>query len=124
MKKPYVWVERAKIISALRRIFRAYPPYKEVLNRCKSEWFKDCKNGNKLRRVNFKCELCGVIVDRKNFSVDHRDPVVDPIIGYVDYNTYVKRLFCDVKYLQGICKPCHYEKSQFENSQRRKAKKK
>jgi len=124
-KKPYVWVERAKVISALRRVFRTYPPYKEVLNRCKSEWFADCKNGNKRRRVSFKCETCNKVVPRKGFAVDHTDPVI-ALTGFVDYNTFIARLFCPIANLSGMCKTCHDRKSKDEASDRakhRKAKK-
>ncbi len=122
--KPYVWVERAKVISALRRIFRTYPAYKTVLDRCKSEWFAPCKNGNKKRRVSFKCELCKAIVNRKDFAVDHNDPVVDTKTGFRDYNTYVSRLFCSVDNLQGLCKNCHKGKTLSEAADRRYNKKK
>ena len=123
--KSYVWVERAKVISALRRIFRTYPPYKEVLTRCKSEWFAKCKNGNMRRRVSFKCEQCGNISPRKGFAVDHHLPVIDVHSGFVDYNTFVARLFCPVVNLWGLCDTCHKAKSKEEAKERaltRKAK--
>lgn len=118
-KKPYIWVERAKVISALRRIFRTYPAYQEVLRRCKNYWFYPCKNGNERMRVNFKCESCGDKVDRNKFAVDHTSPVLDPTTGFVDYNTFVSRLFCPVTNLTGMCKKCHDKKSKAENAQRR-----
>lgn len=121
-KKPYKWVEQAVVISAMRRSFRRYPPFKEVRDRCKREWFQPCKNGNKKRRVNFECETCHKEVSSKEFVVDHLEPVV-AVTGFVDYNTYAKRLFCSVKNLEGKCKLCHNEKSKLENRNRRQNKK-
>lgn len=122
-KKPYKWVEQPTVISAMRRSFRRYPPFKQVRDRCKVEWFQDCKNGNKKRRVSFKCEECGKAVDSKNFAVDHTVPVVDPITGFIDYNTYASRLFCSITNLRGLCKPCHTVKSKREAKQRAEARK-
>lgn len=122
-KKPYKWVEQAVIISAMRRSFRRYPAYQEVRNRCKSEYFEQCKNGNSRRRVAFKCETCQEKVAAKLFFVDHTSPVVDPTTGFIDYNTYAARLFCSINNLTGMCKPCHDLKSKAENAVRRKTKK-
>lgn len=122
-KKPYKWVEQAVVIAALRKTFRRYPPYKLVRDRCKREWFKTCKNGNKARRVSFQCEWCKEVVVNKEFVVDHIDPVVDPRVGFVDINTYVRRLFCDIKNLQGLCKPCHKGKIKDETAIRKQTRK-
>lgn len=118
-KKKWTWVEQSAVITALRRIFRTYPPYQEVRNRCKVEWFEQCKNGNTRRRVSFKCETCTVNVTPLEFVVDHTEPVVNVETGFVDYNTYVKRLFCPINNLSGMCKTCHNAKSLLENRSRR-----
>jgi hypothetical protein len=123
-KKPYVWVEQAIVISALRRCFRRYPPYQAVRTRCKSEWFKKCKNGKLARRVSFRCEECSKLVPNKEFVVDHIDPVVSLETGFVDYNTYAKRLFCSIDNLTGKCKPCHKVKCALEMKTRAAKRKK
>lgn len=119
-KKPYVWVEQAVVIAALRRTTLRYPPNKEVRLRARREWFQDCKNGNKRLRVSYECEKCKTTVPAKLFKIDHISPVVSPIEGFVDYNTYAKRLYCPIENLQGICKTCHDEKSKLEKKERRK----
>lgn len=119
-KKPYVWVERAAVISALRRVFRRYPGFKLTRDRCKVEWYKECKNGNKARRVSYKCETCSIAVPSKDFAVDHILPVIDVNIGFIDYNTFTSRLFCDSVNLQGLCKPCHKLKCKQEAVERAK----
>lgn len=113
-KKSYMWAEQPVVISAMRKAFRRYPPYKTVRDRCKVEWYKTCKNGNKSRRVNFCCETCRAEVPAKEFKVDHTEPVVDPKEGFVDYNTYAKRLFCPIANLSGMCNTCHNAKSKHE----------
>jgi 5-methylcytosine-specific restriction endonuclease McrA len=39
----------------------------------------------------------------------------------VDWNTYIVRLFVTKDQLQVLCKPCHKEKTNLENTARRKA---
>lgn len=119
-KRPYIWNERSVIISALRKSFRRYPAFKEVRDRCKREWFQQCKNGNKRRRVNFECELCKKQVSSKQFVVDHIEPVVSLAEGFIDYNLYAKRLFCSVDNLQGLCYTCNKEKCASEAKTRAK----
>jgi len=124
-KKEWVWVEQREVISAMRRAFRKYPPYKEVLARTRVERWEPCKSKTaksptKLR-VFHRCEnpACGVEWPKKTFRVDHIDPVVDPRTGFVGYDVYAKRLFCGLSGLQGLCKPCHDLKSKGENKVRR-----
>jgi 5-methylcytosine-specific restriction endonuclease McrA len=125
-KKPFVL--QVGIYSALRRMFRRWPGYSEVLNRCKKEFFIKSKKGSDMRRVHFQCEECGDKVDRKKFAVDHIEPVIPleglPIVnGLPDYNVYIARLFCSKDNLQGLCESCHKEKTKLENALRRKLKK-
>jgi len=126
-KKPYVWVERAVVISAMRRAFRRYPPYQEVIKRCKREWFQDCKNGNKRRRIDMLCEQCGElgpakVKKRAHWVVDHTDPVVSVVDGFQGYDVYAKRLYCPIENLKGLCVRCHNEKSKKENAERKRNK--
>lgn len=123
MPKPYTWVEQAVVIRALRRIFRMYPPYTAVRYRCRRERYEICKNGNQRKRVDFECETCNIRVSAKDFRVDHTSPVVDPNVGFVDYNTYVRRLFCSVEGLSGMCDPCHKRKCKDEAGIRAKTRK-
>jgi hypothetical protein len=120
-KKAYTWVEQAVVISAMRRVFRRYPHYKTVRNRCKREWLSPCKNGNQRRRVSFECETCHLVVNAKDFCVDHTDPVVDVISGFAGYDIYAKRLFCSLDNLSGMCKTCHTAKSASEAKQRKRS---
>lgn len=111
----YTWLKQ----NILRRAFRRWPPYSIVLKRCKEEYTA----GNR-RRVGFRCEECGVGVDRKEIAVDHITPVGAP----TDIAELIRRMFCSIDNLQAICnytlkavaegkyeKPsCHYIKTQKE----------
>ena len=57
-----------------------------------------------------------------NVFADHIKPVIDPLTGFVDYNTYVERLFVSLKGYQCLCKACHDAKTAEENAIRRQAK--
>lgn len=119
-KKKFVFVLQAAVLSALRRLSRRWPPYNEVLNRQKTEIFVPSKTGKPMRRVKFTCEICQASVGRKECAVDHISPVVDPDIGFVDYQTFIERLFCPVENLQILCENCHETKTKKENAKRRK----
>jgi hypothetical protein len=47
--------------------------------------------------------------------VDHKTPVIDPVLGFVDWNTFVNRVFCGPENLQRICSCCHDKKTAAEN---------
>lgn len=94
------------IIAVLRRI-----GYRNVT---RAEAFK---RAHKARGV-YECELCHAQVKRQDLHGDHIEPVIEPEVGFVDFNTYINRLFLGK--IQAICKPCHKAKSKAENEIRRK----
>lgn len=111
----------------MRRAFRRYPAYKECLENAKSVYYVISKHGKDLRRVQFKCASCQKQFSRKDIAVDHLASVVDPMVGFIDYDTYAKRLFCNLDNLQVLCNKgtssCHKLKSKEENKLRRACKK-
>lgn len=127
-KKKAKFVIQVKVFAALRKVFKTYPPYKEILDECKEEFFVKSKHGKDLRRVHYKCTSCGEFFKKQEFVVDHIEPVI-PLEGLPqqgdlpDFNIYAERLFCPKENLQGLCKTCHDAKSKEENKQRRKFKK-
>lgn len=56
----------------------------------------------------------------KNALVDHIDPVVDPEVGFVNWQVYIERMFVEESKLQVLCKHCHDEKSKRERAARKK----
>jgi 5-methylcytosine-specific restriction endonuclease McrA len=100
---------KAFIISGLRAASRRYPPKFQTLNEAKTT-----------RRINpatgrlcqfYKCNACKEEFPAKDVAVDHKKAVVDPKVGFVDWNTFIERLFCDKKNLQVLCHQCHKAKT-------------
>lgn len=114
-KKPKYNAQSA-IRSALRRTFSRSPTVREVMNKVRRErpWFK--KDGSQATkpRVEYLCSECDEWHMGKSIQVDHADPVVDPEVGFVDWNTFVARLFCDASNLTVLCKNCHKKKTDSE----------
>ena len=106
------------IRSALRRTFSRSPIVREVMQMVRRErdWFK--KDGSKASkpRVEFQCSKCNEWHMGKNIQVDHKDPVVDPEFGFIDWNTFTDRLFCSKENLSVLCKNCHKIKTDLEKA--------
>jgi 5-methylcytosine-specific restriction endonuclease McrA len=122
-KKPKNFSLRNHIEKTLRDSFRKTPMYNEAKRRAKEDYFEPSKNGKPMRRVHYKCASCGLhFLDKTGFkqiALDHILPVIDPLVGWVDYNTYIERLFCSIDNLQVLCKPCHSKKSIAEGGTRK-----
>jgi hypothetical protein len=54
----------------------------------------------------------------KEIKIDHLNPVIDPTTGFVDWNTFIARLFCEATALQPLCSLCHKLKTIKENAER------
>lgn len=110
--------------QALRRAFSRSPVVVSMMmeNRRKAPRFT--KNGAR-HKVDAVEHLCNVCHKWKRSSkglkvvIDHIEPVVDPDTGFVDFNTYFKRMWCDRSNLQKICGECHREKTNAEWFRRR-----
>lgn len=123
------WTEsrfKSFIISALRSATNRWGPKAEALRRAR------------VKRGEYVCALCnkhmGATTWRtyksgkrkgqpkkvKDAIVDHLQPVVDPDTGFVDWNTYIERMFCEVDGFQVICHDCHERKCAEERELRKK----
>lgn len=94
------------------------------LRRISYRWFarNTVMKAAKVARGKYTCNICQEVFARKNINLDHKIPVIDPIVGFVDWNTFISRLFVDESGWQVICKPCHDKKTQEENLTRREKK--
>ena len=113
------WTEgrlKAFIIAVLRQGTRRYPPKYECLNEAKTEKKKNTKTGRIAQH--YECKDCGHDYPASMVQVDHVKPVVDPQAGFVDWNTFIERLFCEKENLQVLCKTCHDIKSKEEKQLR------
>lgn len=97
----------------LRRTSQKWPPIANALKKARVE------------RGEYLCAECKQIVPAttkvdgkrvKNVHVDHIDPVVDPNIGFVDWNTFIDRMFVEDEGLQVLCNACHTIKTEKEKS--------
>lgn len=121
MKKPKKrpkYNANSAIRSALRRTFSRSPLVREVLLAVRRErpWYKKDGSAASKPRVEFLCSQCGQWHMGKEIQVDHVSPVVDPTLGFIDWNTFVDRLFCDSLNLAVICKVCHKNKTNKEKA--------
>lgn len=111
------WTEsryRSFIISALRSASTRWGPKNE------------CIKNARVRRGVYKCELCkkegpatlppkeGNKRRRKNIVADHIQPIVDPTVGFVDFDTWIARCFVEADGYQALCHDCHTAKSNEE----------
>jgi hypothetical protein len=91
---------------------------REVMMKVRRErpWFKTDGNQAVKPRVEYLCSVCGSWYMGKDIQVDHRDPVVDPAIGFVSWDVFISRLFCGVNNLAVICKNDHKAKTDKEKA--------
>ena len=121
MKSPVKdWTDakwRSWVVSLLRRGTMKFPPRNEALRAAKTEKKINEKTGRMAQH--YKCAECLQEFPAKGVVVDHIQPVIDPNGSFVDWNTYIERMFCSVENLQILCSACHDIKSSNEKQQRK-----
>ena len=50
----------------------------------------------------------------KNIVVDHINPIIDPAVGFISWDSFIEGLFCEAENLQALCKDCHKIKTKEE----------
>ena len=88
-------IKHGRIIAALRRVWL----YSEVR--------RDCVRAPKTSRGRYKCKCCGKLFSGKEIQCDH----IEEVGKFVDWNTFIERLFCPASNLQVLCKACHLSKT-------------
>lgn len=107
-KKKKEWTLSRYLLPAARKIWFYSPLRTNVANSALVEVYKGIKT--------YRCQKCRKITEK--VQVDHKLPVVDPEVGFVDWNTYFSRLFCDISNLWAICEKCHSLKTAREKKLR------
>jgi 5-methylcytosine-specific restriction endonuclease McrA len=112
--------KNAAIRGAIRRVFARSPIVREVLFDGRREVPKYNKDGSRSIKnsVQYSCQVCNNWVSSTKIAVDHIIPVVSVDDGFVDWNTFVERLWCDKINLQRICDFCHKDKTNKERTER------
>lgn len=116
------WTEgryRSFITSTLRSGARRWPPKYETLNLAKTEKKVNTKTGRIAQH--YTCNGCGGEFTAKDVQVDHIEPVVDPNKGFISWDVFIERLFCERNNLQVLCKTCHLAKSNLEKQEKKNA---
>lgn len=122
MKSPHPdWTNarfKSFIISALRGAFRRYPPKQQ----CIAKAFTKSKINTKTGRMakHHMCKKCKKEFPTKEVVADHIKPIVDPKVGFVDFNTWIERAYVPLTAFQCLCKECHNLKTAREKQQRKK----
>ncbi len=104
------------ITSALRGGFTRYPPKFEVLKNAFVS--KKTNKATGRQASHYKCAKCKKQFVAKDVQVDHKEPVVDPAVGFVSWDTYIERLYCTVDNLQVLCRACHSAKTKAERKKK------
>lgn len=115
------WTEarfKSFITSALRAASRRWPPKFAALKKALVGRKTNDKTGKLAQH--YRCVTCNKDFVGADVQVDHIHPVVDPVQGFVSWDTYIDRMFCELHDLQVLCKPCHKEKTQQEKEARNK----
>jgi len=115
------WTEgryRSFVTSALRGAFRRWPPKFLVL--------KNAQAGRKINKItgklamHYKCAICKKAHVLTQVQVDHIDPVVCTKNGFISWDVFIDRLYCEASNLQIVCKECHKIKCAEEKIERTK----
>lgn len=117
------WTEgryRSFITSTLRGGMRRWPPKWKALNNA-AVGRKVNKKTGKLAQ-HYVCASCRNEFTSKDVEVDHIEPVVE-LTGFVSWDVYIDRLFCEESNLQVLCKSCHKVKTQEEKNESKRVSK-
>jgi hypothetical protein len=60
----------------------------------------------RVSRGKYRCNMCKQLFSSKQVQVDH----IKEVGKFVDWNSFIRRLFCSISNLQVLCVKCHLEK--------------
>jgi cytochrome c553 len=106
------WTEgryRSFITSTLRGGMRRWPPKWKALKEAELGRKTNKKSGK--LAMHYRCACCHNEYTSKDVQVDHVEPVVNPTTGFVSWDVYIDRMFCNSVNLQVLCKTCHNTKT-------------
>jgi len=101
------------IRSGLRAKFTRWPPKYEVLAKAK----RNCRTKGR-QKFEYQCKVCEEFFPQKNVEVDHIIPC-GSLKSFDDLAGFVDRMFCSIKHLRVVCKPCHKSITAEERAKRK-----
>lgn len=114
------WTEarwRAFVISALRSATIRWGPRYAVIKNAFVARGDNPETGRPCKL--HLCAMCQGTFPQSHMRADHILPVVDPSVGFVSWDEYINRMFCEASGFQALCLRCHEEKSRRESLVRR-----
>ena len=120
MATDVAWTEarfRAFIVSALRKASSRWPVKYQVMKEACVGRSINASTGK--MALHYKCASCCGTFPAKAVAVDHIQPVVATKDGFVNWDTFIARLFCNKEGLQVLCKVCHDAKTAMERKERK-----
>lgn len=111
------WTEakwRSFIVSLLRSGQRRWPPKQQAVKEAKAGKLINEATGRLAEH--YKCVACGGLFPLKSVQADHIEPVIDPHVGFVSWDEYINRMYCEKDNYQILCKGCHSAKTAEERS--------
>jgi hypothetical protein len=67
----------------------------------------------------YRCSMCGENFKRDDIHIDHIMPIVDPSKGFIGWDDYIEKLFCQEEEFQILCKYDHEVKTLVEDEMRK-----
>lgn len=110
--------KRSFIVSVLRAGTRRWPPKYEAMDDAKTEKKINKKTGRLAQH--YLCNGCRNEFVVKDVQADHIQPVVGEE-GFISWDVYIERMFCDKQNFQCLCTSCHSTKTKKERSGRKKS---
>lgn len=80
---------------------------KQALRKLSMQWpaVADTRRRARVAPSVYECEHCGDVYGK--LEINHKNPVVDPLTGFIGFDNYIQRLFVPAEELEAICKKCH-----------------
>lgn len=110
----------AWLIPKLRNIARMWPDKNKARAKA-ARRVEDGKflNGKPKYKTMYECFECKRLFVKELTHMDHQQAVIDPEVGFVDWNTYIERLFCESDNFACLCLDHHSEKTKAEGQVRK-----
>lgn len=95
------------LIPGLRRLNLRWPYRNEAVRNARKE------------RGRYECASCKNLFKNGEYIVDHKEPIVDPTVGFTTWDDYITKMFCPSDGFQVLCKACSSAKTMVENELRK-----
>jgi 5-methylcytosine-specific restriction endonuclease McrA len=106
--------------SALRAASRKWPPKYETINSACTGPKINASSGRLAKH--YKCAACTNEFPASQIQVDHINAIIDPKVGFTNWDDVVSAMFCEKENLQVLCKACHKIKTAEERKLKKESK--